>query len=190
MEIHVTDVCKSYGGQAVLDHLNLTLKDGCFYCLTAPSGDGKTTLLRLLMGLEQPDSGVISGVTGRRIAAVFQEDRLLDGYNVLENIRFVTGKRDSDAVLLKTVTRLLPADSLNKPVREFSGGMKRRAAILRAILADSDTVLMDEPFTGLDRDTKLTAIAMIREFCSGKLLIVATHAEEDVELLGAEIISL
>ena len=88
------------------------------------------------------------------------------------------------------ILRLLPEEALNKPVREFSGGMRRRTAILRAILAPSDLVLMDEPFTGLDHETKLSAIRMIREFCDGKLFIAATHAEEDPKLLGAKVIQL
>ena len=73
---------------------------------------------------------------------------------------------------------------------EFSGGMKRRVAILRAILAPTDIILMDEPFTGLDADTRQLTIDLVKELCAGKLLIIATHAEDDAELLGAKIIHL
>ena len=86
--------------------------------------------------------------------------------------------------------RLLPEDALNKPICEFSGGMKRRVAILRAILAPSEIILMDEPFTGLDADTRRLTIDLVKELCAGKLLIVATHAEDAAELLGAKIIHL
>ena len=73
---------------------------------------------------------------------------------------------------------------------EFSGGMKRRVAILRAILVPTDIILMDEPFTGLDADTRQLTIDLVKELCAGKLLIIATHAEDDAELLGAKIIHL
>ena len=90
------------------------------------------------------------------ISAVFQENRLLEGYTAIENLRFALGKRYSSEALTAYLLRLLPEDALNKPVCEFSGGMKRRVAILRAILAPTDIILMDEPFTGLDADTKAT----------------------------------
>ena len=86
--------------------------------------------------------------------------------------------------------RALPADALEKPVHEFSGGMKRRVAILRAILAPSDLIIMDEPFTGLDAETKENMIGLIKEFTYGKLLLIATHAAEDAKLLDAEVIHL
>lgn len=189
-DIIIDRLSKSYGAEHVLTNVCLSLSMGKTYCIMGPSGTGKTTLLRILMKLEQADSGCILGTENLRFSAVFQEDRLLEGFTVAENIRFVTGNRYSPKELTAIITKLLPEDSLEKPVCEFSGGMKRRAAILRAILAPSDIIIMDEPFTGLDRDTKLAAIALIKEFCTGKLLLVSTHAEEDAELLGAEILRL
>lgn len=211
-------VTKSYDGQPVLSDLSLEFSAGTFYCLMAPSGNGKTTLFRLILGLEKPDSGVIlfgtsagntvnndikasSGTVSKSdlcrlrgmrplISAVFQENRLLEGYTAIENLRFALGKRYSSEALTAYLLRLLPEDALNKPVCEFSGGMKRRVAILRAILAPTDIILMDEPFTGLDADTRQLTIDLVKELCAGKLLIIATHAEDDAELLGAKIIHL
>ena len=208
-------VTKSYDGQPVLSDLSLEFSAGTFYCLMAPSGNGKTTLFRLILGLEKPDSGVIrfgipagdpsnnnikasSGTVSKSdpcrlrgthplISAVFQENRLLEGYTAIENLRFALGKRYSREALTAYLLRLLPEDALNKPVCEFSGGMKRRVAILRAIL---DIILMDEPFTGLDADTRQLTIDLVKELCAGKLLIIATHAEDDAELLGAKILHL
>lgn len=188
--ITVRDLTKSYGDSLVLDRLSLDLESGRPCCLMAPSGAGKTTLFRILMGLEAADSGTIKGLEGLSLSAVFQEDRLLEGYTVLQNIRLVTGRRYSADVLTGLIRQLLPEDSLKKPVSEFSGGMKRRAAILRAILAPADAVLMDEPFTGLDPDTKRRAARMINEYTAGKLLLFSTHSKEDAALLGAEILHL
>ena len=205
-------VTKSYDGQPVLSDLSLEFSSGTFYCMMAPSGNGKTTMFRLILGLERPDSGVIlfgtsAGDTGNNdikassgmvsksdpcrirgmrplISAVFQENRLLEGYTAIENLRFALGKRYSSEALTAYLLRLLPEDALSKPVCEFS------VAILRAILAPTDIILMDEPFTGLDADTRQLTIDLVKELCAGKLLIIATHAEDDAELLGAKIIHL
>ena len=142
--LRINSLCKSYNGEPVLKNLCLTLSPTNNYCLMAPSGSGKTTLFRILLGLETADSGQIYGLDHLRMAAVFQEDRLLEGFTALENIRFVTGKQFSNDELLQIIRRLLPEEALTKPICEFSGGMKRRTAILRAILAPSDLIIMDE----------------------------------------------
>lgn len=189
-KIVVKNLSKSYSGVPVLKNINLELSNGKVYCLMAPSGSGKTTLFRILMGLESPDSGSVDGLHDSQPAAVFQEDRLLEGFTALENIRFVTGRRYSDDELCTVLLKLLPPDSLKKPVCEFSGGMKRRTAILRALLAQSNIIIMDEPFAGLDTDTKTVVVDMIKEYTKEKLLLFSTHNPEDAGLLNAEIIHL
>ena len=188
--IRIEHISKSYDHELVLNDVSLTLTKGRIYCLMAPSGTGKTTLFRILLGLEHADSGQIDGLNAMQLSAVFQEDRLLEGYTALENLRFATGRHYTNEELTTALLRLLPADALAKPVHEFSGGMKRRTAILRAILAASDFIIMDEPFTGLDAETKLQTIDLIREYCDGKLVLISTHNPEDAGLLGAEIITL
>lgn len=188
--IFIDRLSKSYGDELVLNNLTLHLESNRIYCLMAPSGTGKTTLFRILMGLEKADFGQIHGLDQKRIAAVFQENRLLEGYTALENLRFVTGRLYTAEELTDVLTQLLPEESLSKPVCEFSGGMKRRTAILRAILAPSDFIIMDEPFTGLDAETKQRAIDLILTYTKGKLLLLSTHNEEDATLLAAEIIRL
>ena len=157
----------------------------------APSGSGKTTLFRLILGLESPDQGEVlfkGSLRRPQISAVFQEDRLLEGFSAVENLFFALGNRYSKETLTTSLLRLLPADALEKPVCEFSGGMKRRLSVLRALLSPAEIILMDEPFTGLDPATKQTVIDLINELCSGKLLIASTHAKEDAVLLNAKII--
>ena len=184
-QLQVSHLSKAFGTEQVLRDVNLSFSSGNAYCLTAPSGSGKTTFFRILMGLETPDSGQIHGLKGKRTAPVFQEDRLLEGFTALQNLRFVTGRQHSTAVLTEALARLLPEDALHKPVREFSGGMKRRVSILRALLASSDILIMDEPFTGLDAATKETTAALIREYSREKLVLFSTHHAEDIELLSA-----
>ena len=122
---------KSYHGQVVFSDLSLALSPGNAYCLMAPSGTGKTTLFRILMGLETPDSGTIDGLKNLKISAVFQEDRLLEGYDVLTNLRFVCRQRLSDAELSAYAAALLPQNALSQPVCESSGGMKLPGTCMR-----------------------------------------------------------
>ena len=156
---------KSYHGQVVFSDLSLALSPGNAYCLMAPSGTGKTTLFRILMGLETPDSGTIDGLKNLKISAVFQEDRLLEGYDVLTNLRFVCRQRFSDAELSAYAAALLPQNALFQPVCEFSGGMKRRLSLLRALLVPFDLLILDEPFNGLDSEnrTKFFCLLLIQK---------------------------
>ena len=155
-----------------------------------PSGIGKTTLLHMLLGLEAWDSGEILGLDGLRTAAVFQEDRLCLSFSPLENIRMAVGKAVSREEILKEAKKLLPPESLSRPAATLSGGQKRRTAILRALLAQSDLLVMDEPFTGLDDGTKELAVNYVREKARGKICVIATHDMQDAEVLNARRIPL
>lgn len=190
MQLSVRDLSKSYGPLSVLRQVSMELESGQIYCLMGPSGSGKTTFLRILMGLEAADSGDISGHEKARISAVFQEDRLCEPFTPVENIMMVTGKSLTKAEVYRELSRLLPEESLSRPVSTLSGGMKRRTAICRALLADYDILLMDEPFTGLDDETRQTVIHYILEKTSGKLVLLSTHQEQDVKALGAQLLNL
>lgn len=120
--------------------------EGKTTCIRGRSGCGKTTLIRLLLGLDIPDKGKIEGISDRKISAVFQEDRLCENLSAASNIRLVCTETISD----RELEEAYKAVALQKPVRELSGGMRRRVSILRALLADSDCVIMDEPLRGLD----------------------------------------
>ena len=156
MEIRAEKLCKAYHGTPVLQNVTFTAREGVT-CVMAPSGTGKTTLLRLLLGLEKPDSG---SLTHCRWSAVFQEDRLCEDYSAGKNVEMVLGNAESAAAAL---LKVLPAESLQKPCRELSGGMKRRVALVRAMEAKSKVILLDEPFTGMDAETRRQAEEYIRE---------------------------
>ena len=149
MEIAVKHLCKSFGGRTVLRDLTFTAGPG-ITAVMAPSGTGKTTLLRILLGLERPDSGTVEGLAGKRLSAVFQEDRLLEHLSADGNLRFVLGRAYDPAAARALLDRLGLPDTGPQPVREFSGGMKRRLALARALLAPFDALALDEPFTGVD----------------------------------------
>lgn len=190
MSLEIRNLNKSFEQLKVLDGVNLTFEEGGIYCLMSPSGSGKTTLFRILLGLEQADSGQITGAEGKRFGVVFQEDRLCEAYTPLENVLMTADKTVARAGARKELCRLLPEESVDRPVSTLSGGMKRRTAICRALLASCDIFLMDEPFTGLDEDTRLEVIRYIKEKTEGRTVILSTHQEEDVEALGAWLVRL
>lgn len=182
----IRNLSKSYGNLTVWSGLNLTFHSDTVYCLMSPSGSGKTTLFRILLGLEQPDEGDITMTPKQklRLTAVFQEDRLCEAFSPIDNILLTAGRFLSRSQAAQELCRLLPEESITRPVSTLSGGMKRRTAIIRAMLTPSCGILMDEPFTGLDDATKDHVIRYIREKTNGRLLIVATHQQEDAEALG------
>ncbi|HHU73436.1 MAG TPA: ABC transporter ATP-binding protein [Clostridiales bacterium] len=190
MDIKVVQLNKKFGEKLVLNNLNLTFKKGQIYCLMGASGIGKTTLLNILMGFEQQDSGELMGLKGKQIAAVFQEDRLIEHYDAIKNIKLVCGKNISENEIIHELEAVGLKDVLEKPVSLFSGGMRRRVAIVRAVLAESDLILMDEPFKGLDQDLKLRVIQYVKQKIEGKTMILVTHDRREADLLAAKVFEL
>ena len=192
MELKENHLSKSFGALHVLEQVTLSLRSGRIYCLMGPSGSGKTTFFRILLGLEQADSGSLAGMEGIRTSAVFQENRLCESFTPVDNIAMVIPGRSSRSRIQarEELLRLLPEESLSRPVSTLSGGMKRRVAIVRALSVPSDMILMDEPFTGLDEHTKMNVIRYIRDKTNDKLVIISTHQEEDVALLNGTLVTL
>ena len=144
MDILIKNLSKAYDGQKVLDNLSVTFPEKSFTCLMGKSGVGKTTLLSILMGLDQADEGTISGLDDKKLSVVFQENRLCNNLTALLNIKMVIedSARISDTQIRTYLDRIGLGNETKKPVSEFSGGMKRRVAILRALLADFDLLIM------------------------------------------------
>ena len=188
MSLEICSLKKAYAEKKVLNGVSFTIESGKGFCLIGPSGCGKTTLLRILMGLEKQDEGVIRGIERLKISAVFQEDRLLDHLNAIKNVWFVCGS--DEMTIRKELSKILPSESLDQPVIQLSGGMRRRVAIVRAMMKESDLILMDEPFTGLDGETKRVVIDYMKQKIKGKMFLLSTHQEEDAKLFGTTILRL
>ena len=190
MDIRLEKVYKQYNGKTILKDIDMTFIKGSISCIMGASGRGKTTLVSILMGLVKQDGGEVLGLHGVRRAAVFQEDRLIEHWDAVKNVRLVCGKEITDAMIREHLGRTGLEDFTDKPVRAFSGGMRRRVAIVRALLAESSLVIMDEPFKGLDEALKEQVINYIKEQTAGKTVIVVTHDRRDAELLGAKVYTL
>lgn len=177
-EIRVQNLCKTYGDHVVLHNLSFTAGVGVTRIL-GRSGAGKTTLLRILLGLDQPDSSSLFG-TNCRWAAVFQEDRLLGHLDAEDNLRFALGSAYNAAAAKTLLGELGLADVGSKPICEYSGGMKRRLALARALLAPSDALILDEPFTGLDEENRSIALRCILHAAQTKPVLLASHEALDL----------
>ena len=190
MVIEIKNLSKSYGETVVLDNVNLTLDSAKPICIMGQSGRGKTTLFNILLGLLKADSGEIKGSENSKFSAVFQEDRLCEQLSAIMNIAIVLDNPDKKQLTDKLLKMGLTEDEIHRPVSQLSGGQKRRVAILRALVSDSDAVLMDEPFKGLDEDTRKIVIQQVKQNLGTRLLMVITHNEEDAAALGATVINL
>lgn len=175
MELRVEHLCKRYGENAVLDDISFIARVGVTRLL-GPSGIGKTTLLRVLLGLETPDSGTVNG-DKFRWTAVFQENRLLEGLDAEGNLRFVLGANYNAAAAQALLEELGLGDVGKKKVRDYSGGMQRRLALARALLAPSDALSLDEPFTGLDAENREAAMRAILRAAETKIVLLSMHEE-------------
>ncbi len=176
--IELKNVTFAYQKTPVLQDFNLTLQGAQHLCLFGPSGCGKTTLLRLIAGLEKPQKGTVTlnGVC----SVVFQEDRLVPTLTVAENIALVGG----DPAILE---KFGLGECKNDLPAALSGGMRRRAAIARALAYGGDILLLDEPFNGLDAEIKKAAAALFIVHFKDKPLILVSHDPEDAALLEAEL---
>ena len=191
MAVEIKNLCKSFGEKKVLQNLNMRLEDGGIYCLMGSSGMGKTTLLRIIMNLETADSGSITGVDPEReISAMFQEDRILPYLSAVENVSMMYEKKQPAREIRHDLELILPKKCLSQPVCELSGGMKRRVSLARTMHFQGKMIILDEPFTGLDTDTRQRVIRYILKNRRNRILLVATHGEDDAALLGAQIIRL
>ena len=188
--MRVTGLKKAYGERIVFDGEEFTFPEGRITCVMGKSGAGKTTLLKILAGLT-PFEGGIEG--GGKSAFVFQEPRLISHMTVAENIAFAVGRY---AVNEEKLAGMLTAVGLggmqNRRAGELSVGEAQRVALVRAFACEAPVVLLDEPFSALDKESKELAIdaflALWRE--KRQTVVLVTHEEEEALRLGESVIRL
>jgi phospholipid/cholesterol/gamma-HCH transport system ATP-binding protein len=207
--IEFRDVALAYDDQVVLDHVSFTVAPGEMKVLVGESGGGKSTIIKLALGLGRPDSGEIF-VDGEEITrlpeedlnrirekmgVVFQDGALFDSLTVFENVAYRLNERgEDDEVIERKVEKILefvgPKGTEDKLPAELSGGMKRRVAIARAVVDEPEIVLFDEPTAGLDPPTAGTICKLglkLRDVL-GISTIWVTHRIEDVRFLSSKFI--
>jgi NitT/TauT family transport system ATP-binding protein len=186
-DIRVVNLNKAFGAHIVFENTTMSFSAGKRSVVMGESGCGKTTLLRMLMGLEPRDSGEIAG-TPKYISAVFQEDRLLEEFSAVSNIAFATDKSVTDELILRHLAELGLRESALQSAGELSGGMKRRVAIARAMLAKKELLLLDEPFKGLDDKNRERTAEYIKRHSDGVTTIIVTHDIDEVALMDAVLV--
>lgn len=186
--MRLTGINKSYGGTRVLADFDAVIPNDAACWIMGESGRGKTTLLRIIAGLED-FSGEIYDRPPGRVSAVFQEDRLFEELSPLENCFLVKrgGDFDPESALLHTG---LSREDIRRPAKELSGGMKRRTAIVRALCPDFGILLLDEPFKGIDPENRLKTAEIILARTAGKTVIGVTHDETDAGLIPGSIVKI
>lgn len=190
MSIELINISKAFDGEQVISNLYGIIEENTTTCIMGESGIGKTTLINMILGLEKPDNGKILGLDQRKISAVFQEDRLCEEFNCIQNLRLVCDRNIDDKKLTSLLYDLELGEVMYKKVSLLSGGMKRRLAIGRALIFDADIIVMDEPFKGLDRELHAKILELVKKKTKEKILIVVTHSMEEVKLLKANLIDL
>lgn len=203
MALSIRNVCKRYAGsnKEALSKINLEITDGEFICIVGPSGCGKSTLLNIIAGLEDASDGEIlldgKPVTrpGSDRAVMFQEPALFPWLNVINNVKFgmkLAGisKEEQDKRAEYYLKMVQLHDFGEYPIHQLSGGMKQRAALARALTLDSRILLMDEPFSALDKQT----INLLRDelvhiwMKTGKTIFFVTHSVEEAVFFADRVI--
>lgn len=177
----------SYGEKTVLKNFSLSLPEKGVICLFGASGLGKTTVLRLMAGLETPRAGRIEGFENKRITFIFQEDRLLPWRTAKENVALALGNApDAEGKAVRWLGALGLENDVDRYPDEMSGGMCRRVSAARALAPESDVILADEPFTGLDEKNRIALAKLFAEKAEKELVVIVTHSEEEAAMLNAE----
>ncbi len=184
----ISNISKSYGDNKVLNNLTLSVSSPGVTAIMGASGIGKTTLLNVIAGLEKADSGEILCLFNK-ISYKFQEPRLLEWLTAKENIECVISK-SSDKNADYWLEKFNLGDSAEKHPGELSGGMQQRVALARALAYEGDLLLLDEPFSAVDADTKKILIEAIKEYAQSNAVILVTHEVSEAHELNADIITI
>ncbi len=185
MKIQINNLTKKYGDKVVFENYTNTFDFDGILLIKGASGLGKTTLMRILAGLEKADKGKIIK-DKNQISFMFQEDRLIPFVSVLKNLTAVCS-REKALHYLKLMG--LENEKDNSPL-SLSGGMRRRVSLARALCFDSDLVILDEPFKGLDENLKISICEIIKEESKKRDFIIISHDNQDAKLLNAKIVEL
>lgn len=181
------DISKSYGNRTVLKNFNIEIREGQTTFVLGKSGSGKTTFSKIVLGLEKIDTGKISGLDGKKISVVFQEDRLMENMTIGSNFKMTVDSHINSKQIIEKMEKIGLFQSLETKISELSGGMKRRISILRAFLIEFDLIVMDEPFRGLDDETKEIVMNFVIQNIKGKTAIIITHNKDEVEYFAEKI---
>ena len=182
--VKISDLCQTFytkdGELEVLKNINFSLMENEILTLLGPSGSGKSTILNILTNLLKPTSGEV--IINGKIGYMFQKDHLLEWRNIMDNITIgleIQKQKTDEAI--QRVERLLKTydlwDFRNMYPKELSGGMRQRVALIRTLAVDPDILLLDEPFSALDYQTRILVSDDVYKIIKNehKMAIMVTH---------------
>lgn len=193
--IGIKSLTKRFGEQVVFNKVSMQIPLGRTTIVTGKSGCGKTTLLRIIAGLDHKYHGKVTGVP-KTISFMFQEDRLLPWFTLKENIAFVLKdimeKPQIDAAVAEMIENVHLIGHGDKYPSKLSGGMKRRVALARTLCYPADLILMDEPFKGLDASLKEDMILLFQRLVvdTNKTAVIVSHDEALINRIESNIITI
>ncbi len=195
MSLEIKTLSKSFGQKKIFDNFSYTFQSTGLYLLSGESGKGKTTLLRIIAGLDTKFKGKVIGGGVKNISYLFQEYRLFPNLSVLENAAVSVPENISAQEASEKAKKMLSdlglsTEDMSLMPNEISGGMKQRVAFARALLKPSSILLLDEPTKELDEDLRKIMLKMIKEDSENRLVILVTHLDENIENLYADIIKI
>lgn len=185
--ISVKSLRKSFGNELVVDDVSFSVRRGETLAIVGPNGAGKTTILRMIAGLVEPDGGVIE-VRGK-VSMVHQENLLLPWRNLRYNIGLglkFSGMQEEerDRIVEEVADVMGIREYLDMSPWKVSGGTARKAAIARALVMRPDVLLLDEPFTGLDVDSRKSLFSTLMKLKPRVTMVLVTHNMEEVNMLA------
>ena len=194
MILALENIKKKFDDRTVINDFSYHFKDRGVVALTGPSGVGKTTLLKIILGLDKKIKGERIVADGVKFSAAFQEHRLLPHLSALKNVVTFAFDSPSDEQIDKAKKLLIhfgfSDDEMNLYPAELSGGMKQRVSLVRAFMRECDVLILDEPTKELDAQLVKTVLEYIKKFSENKLVITVSHVISDVEFLDADVIEL
>ncbi len=190
MSLIIKNLHKKFGRKLIFDGLSLEFSNVGAYALIGESGVGKTTLLRIIAGLERDFSGEVTGGGIKSCSIAFQEYRLFDNLCALDNLIFANhdkrtpeNTREAEDILSSLG---FSEDDMRLFPSELSGGMKQRVSVARSLLRPSEILLLDEPTKELDPENSQRLLSLIRAEAERRCVLIVTHRAEDIDILGAK----
>lgn len=188
--LNLKNLAKSFGGRQVLHNVSLSCGRKGIIAIMGSSGIGKTTLLNIIAGIESPDEGMVEN-SFAHVSYKFQEPRLLPWLTALENVKLViSDKAKAERQAVCSLAEVGLAECIHQYPDQLSGGMQQRVALARALTCGGDLLLLDEPFSAVDEETKKSLLALVKQYGESHAVLLVTHDKAEAEALGATVIEL
>ena len=186
-QITLQNISKTYNNISIFHNFNATISSGDITAIVGTSGSGKTTLINIISKKISPDSGEVI-LESDNLSVLYQDTQLLEYANGIFNVSLVQNHIPKKSIRhnnsYEMLSELLSENDFQKPVKSMSGGMKRRIEIARACATDSDIILLDEPFRGLDTENRKKVAMFIKKYQRKRTVIVTVHSDEEAELFN------